>query len=79
MIREIQAKVLLSHTKQPDTFFGLRYNMNLYRGCQHRCIYCDSRSAYYQIEDFDGEVLVKANVIEFTLPFLLNLHRFTLL
>ncbi len=28
------------------------------------CIYCDSRSACYQIEDFDGEILVKANAIE---------------
>lgn len=64
MIKEIQAKVLLSHVKQPDTWFGLKYNMNLYRGCQHRCIYCDSRSECYQIEDFDGEVLVKANAIE---------------
>jgi len=63
-IKEIQAKVLLSHVKQPDTWFGLKYNMNLYRGCQHRCIYCDSRSECYQIEDFDGEVLVKANAIE---------------
>jgi DNA repair photolyase len=64
VVKEIQAKVLLSHVKQPDTWFGLKYNMNLYRGCQHRCIYCDSRSECYQIEDFDGEVLVKANAIE---------------
>jgi DNA repair photolyase len=63
-VKEIQAKVLLSHVKQPDTWFGLKYNMNLYRGCQHRCIYCDSRSECYQIEDFDGEVLVKANAVE---------------
>ena len=62
--REIQAKVLLSHVKQPDTWFGLKYNMNLYRGCQHGCIYCDSRSECYQIDDFDGEVLIKANAIE---------------
>jgi DNA repair photolyase len=63
-IREIQAKVLLAHVRQPDPWFGLRYNMNLYRGCQHRCIYCDSRSECYQIEHFDGEVLVKANAVE---------------
>jgi DNA repair photolyase len=62
--REIQAKVLLAHVKQPDTWFGLKYNMNLYRGCQHGCIYCDSRSECYQIEDFDGEVLIKANALE---------------
>jgi len=35
MIQEITAKVLLSHVKQPDDWFGLKYNMNLYRGCQH--------------------------------------------
>jgi DNA repair photolyase len=64
VVKEIQAKVLLSHVKQPDTWFGLKYNMNLYRGCQHRCIYCDSRSECYQIEDFDGEILVKANALE---------------
>ncbi len=64
MIREIQAKVLLSHVKQPDDWFGLKYNMNLYRGCQHRCIYCDSRSACYRIDGFDREVLVKANAIK---------------
>jgi DNA repair photolyase len=63
MIREIQAKVLLAHVKQPDPWFGLRYNMNLYRGCQHRCIYCDSRSECYRIDHFDDEVLVKANAI----------------
>ena len=38
MIREIEAKVLLSHVRQPDEWFGLKYSMNLYRGCQHRCI-----------------------------------------
>jgi len=38
--------------------------MNLYRGCQHQCIYCDSRSECYQIEDFDHDVLVKANAID---------------
>jgi DNA repair photolyase len=64
MVKEIQAKVMLSHVKQPDTWFGIKYNMNLYRGCQHRCIYCDSRSECYQIDNFDREVLVKVNAID---------------
>jgi len=63
-IREIEAKVLLSHCKNPDGWFGVKYNMNLYRGCEHHCIYCDSRSECYQIADFDGELLVKKNAIE---------------
>ena len=64
MIKEIQAQVLLAHSKQPDPWFGLKYNMNLYRGCCHRCVYCDSRSECYQIENFDGDILVKVNAIE---------------
>jgi DNA repair photolyase len=63
MIKEIQAKTLLARVKGPDDYFGLYYNMNLYRGCQHQCIYCDSRSECYQIEDFNHDVLVKANAI----------------
>jgi len=63
MIKEIQAKVLLNRVPQPDNWFGLRYNMNIYRGCQHQCIYCDSRSECYQIEDFN-DVLVKVNAVE---------------
>ena len=38
--------------------------MNLYRGCQHRCIYCDSRSQCYGIDRFDQDVLVKTNAID---------------
>lgn len=61
---EIQAKTLVATVRQPDDFFGLHYNMNLYRGCQHQCIYCDSRSACYQIENFNQDVLVKVNAVQ---------------
>jgi DNA repair photolyase len=64
MIKDIQAKTLLARVKADDDWFGLYYNFNLYRGCQHQCIYCDSRSECYQIEDFDHDVLVKVNAIE---------------
>lgn len=64
MIIDIQAKTLIQHVKQPDTWFGLRYSLNIYRGCQHHCIYCDSRSLCYQIEAFDRDVLVKVNAPE---------------
>ena len=62
MIREIEAKTLLSHHKEPDYWFGIKYGMNLYRGCQHQCIYCDSRSECYRIENF-ADILVKVNAI----------------
>ena len=64
MITEINAKTLLSSSKQPDPWFGIKYTMNLYRGCQHQCIYCDSRSECYRIENFQDDVLVKGNAIE---------------
>jgi DNA repair photolyase len=64
VIREIRAKTLVSKVQGLDTFFGLDYGMNLYRGCQHHCIYCDSRSLCYGIEAFDRDVLVKANAVE---------------
>lgn len=63
MIQSITAKTLLSSVRQPDPWFGLRFSMNLYRGCQHQCVYCDSRSECYQIEDF-RDILVKSNAIE---------------
>ncbi len=63
MIKEITARTLLSYYRQPDPWFGIKYNMNLYRGCQHQCIYCDSRSECYQIENF-ADILVKVNAIE---------------
>ena len=37
--------------------------MNLYRGCQHGCIYCDSRSACYHMEHDFEDVEVKENAI----------------
>ena len=33
--------------------------MNLYRGCRHGCIYCDSRSACYRMEHPFEDIEVK--------------------
>lgn len=64
MIREIQAKTLLSTVKTTGyDVFGLKYNMNLYRGCQHACIYCDSRSKCYQLGDL-ADIRMKANALQ---------------
>jgi DNA repair photolyase len=49
MIQYIEAKSILSKLKTEDSYFGITYNMNLYRGCQHGCIYCDTRSEFYEI------------------------------
>ena len=39
MYHEIQAKTMLATVRGDDPIFGLRYNLNLYRGCEHQCIY----------------------------------------
>ncbi len=49
----IKAKTILSKVKYGNSWYGIDYNMNLYRGCSHGCIYCDSRSNCYHIDNFD--------------------------
>lgn len=63
MIKEIQAKTLLTTCKNPSHWFGVKYNLNIYRGCEFQCIYCDSRSECYGIENF-ADLIVKKNAIE---------------
>lgn len=41
-----------------------RNGMNLYRGCSHGCIYCDSRSKCYQMEHAFEDIEVKENALE---------------
>lgn len=60
----ITAKSILSPIKGgPDPYFGIAYSMNIYRGCQHQCIYCDSRSKVYNTGDF-AHIRVKSNAID---------------
>lgn len=49
----ISTKTILSNVKYGNEWYGIDYNMNLYRGCSHGCIYCDSRSECYNIDNFD--------------------------
>ncbi len=49
----IEAKTILQRASHGEEWFGIDYNMNLYKGCPHKCIYCDSRSNCYQVEEFD--------------------------
>lgn len=49
----IEAKTILQRVTHGEEWFGIDYNMNLYKGCCHKCIYCDSRSNCYQVENFD--------------------------
>lgn len=40
-----------------------RNGMNLYRGCEHGCVYCDSRSHVYGMEHAFEDVAVKENAL----------------
>ncbi|WP_176927888.1 SPL family radical SAM protein [Lachnotalea sp. AF33-28] len=59
----IPASTIVSRTKKPGNWFGIEYNMNIYKGCCHGCIYCDSRSSCYRIGEFDV-VKAKQNALE---------------
>ncbi|MEN8904638.1 MAG: radical SAM protein [Clostridiales bacterium] len=58
----ISTKTIISKYKNDNVWFGNNYNMNIYKGCCHGCIYCDSRSNCYNIHNFD-EIKVKKNVL----------------
>lgn len=62
-VNYIETKSILSRLRSKDNYFGIAYNMNLYRGCQHGCIYCDTRSNCYRIGDI-SRVSVKKNALE---------------
>lgn len=53
------------HFAEYKTILSVNNNMNIYRGCSHGCIYCDSRSKCYQMthEFEDIEVKKDAAVI----------------
>lgn len=74
MIKEIYSKTILSTNRSPSSWFGAVYTMNIYRGCEHRCIYCDSRSKCYGIENFN-DILVKVNAIDLLKAELAKKHK----
>jgi len=62
-MKEIIAKQILIPAKDPTQWFDIHYNINLYRGCLHGCIYCDSRSTCYHLDDFEV-IELKVNALE---------------
>ena len=62
-MKYIPAKTIVTKTKSPSLWFGIDYNMNIYKGCCHGCIYCDSRSECYHVENFD-QVRAKENALQ---------------
>ena len=52
------------HYKKVKGILSSSNGMNLYRGCIHGCIYCDSRSKCYQMDHEFRDVEIKENALE---------------
>lgn len=62
-MEKIEAKKLISTYTDSNPWFDTNYGMNIYKGCPHGCIYCDSRSSCYNVLNFDT-VRAKENALE---------------
>lgn len=51
------------HYTTAKGILSAKNGMNLYRGCSHGCIYCDSRSSCYRMEHDFEDIEVKENAI----------------
>ena len=52
------------HFTEAKGILSSKNGMNLYRGCIHGCIYCDSRSKCYHMDHDFEDIEVKSNAIE---------------
>ncbi len=52
------------HFKEVKAILSPHNGMNIYRGCTHGCIYCDSRSKCYNMEHDFEDIEVKSNAPE---------------
>ena len=52
------------HYADYKTILSPQNGMNLYRGCTHGCIYCDSRSKCYQMDHPFEDIEVKRNAVQ---------------
>lgn len=52
------------HYVNTKTILSPKNGMNLYRGCTHGCIYCDSRSDVYNMDHDFEDIEVKQNALE---------------
>ena len=52
------------HYKEVKAILSANNGMNIYRGCTHGCIYCDSRSKCYNMDHDFEDIEVKINALE---------------
>ena len=51
------------HYVTAKSILSAKNGINLYRGCQHGCIYCDARSDCYQMDHAFEDIAVKENAL----------------
>ena len=52
------------HYREVKSILSAKNGMNLFRGCLHGCIYCDSRSKCYQMQHDFEDIEIKSNALE---------------
>ena len=53
------------HEVEVKGILSAKNGINIYRGCTHGCIYCDSRSKCYQMHHDFEDIEVKTNAHKF--------------
>lgn len=52
------------HNKIYKSILSAKNGMNIFRGCTHGCIYCDSRSLCYNMRHDFEDIEIKVNATE---------------
>lgn len=49
-----------------DSFLPYHYDLNIYRGCKHHCVYCFAKYSHRYLEDnnFFHHIYIKENIVE---------------
>ena len=69
------ARVSIMHEIRAKAILSAQNGMNIYRGCQHGCIYCDARSTCYQMDHAFEDIAVKINAPQLLEQALLHKRR----
>lgn len=59
----IKTRTIMTKSNKGSHWFGIDYHMNLYKGCNFGCVYCDNMSDTYHIKDF-SKIKVKENALK---------------
>ncbi len=52
------------HYKEVKSILSANNSLNIYGGCEHNCIYCDSRSKFFNMDHDFNDIEVKENSLE---------------